>query len=114
MVIDVVVRQSASVCRSWFGIEKNTAVWGHVDIEYGMPIVKPGGRTTGDDEGEVNGVLSDAFMSCPLLKHECCYMTTEWTIISAMAGMEVSFVTPARTVLEWVKEETGLQVNFEV
>jgi hypothetical protein len=66
-----------------FGLLNCRAVGGHVDIEPGMSVVKPGGRTTGDMDGEVNGVLSDVFIVCPLLKHGCCYMTTEWTIISA-------------------------------
>jgi hypothetical protein len=133
-------------------------------------VIKPGGRTTGDVDGQVNGVLTDAFIDCPLLIHRCCYMTTEWTVITAhpyqtsmsapgdsgslvvarrpareeversteplrvvgllfgggrlrpqpqqhpraMAGMEVSFITPARKLIEWVKADTGMDVEFDI
>jgi hypothetical protein len=32
----------------------------------------------------------------------------------AMAGMEVSFVTPARTVLEWIHADCGMEVDFNI
>jgi hypothetical protein len=144
-----------------------------VDIAPGMMVIKPGGHTTGDVDGQVNGVLTDAFIDCPLLIHRCCYMTTEWTVITAhqyqtsmsapgdsgslvverrparenveripeplrvvgllfgggmrlqpphgvtyppraMAGMEVSFITPARKLIEWVKADTGMDVEFDI
>jgi hypothetical protein len=59
-----------------------TPVCGHVPITMGMNVVMSGGRTTREQPGMINGVLADAWTTCPLLKYPTCFETREYTIIS--------------------------------
>lgn len=140
-------------------------VHGHMAHFVNMPLVKPGGRTTGQMSATINGVLVDVWMTCPLLKYPTAFETREYAVIPEypctsgplteggdsgtifveatpstpvlsrrvvgllfggglrprprlnqppldMAGMEVTFLTPATRLLQWLKEDAGLILEF--
>lgn len=142
------------------------SVHGHVPVNINMELTKAPGRTTDTMDATVNGVLSDAWMTCPLLKYDVAFETREYACIATgssttplseggdsgslfvegtmhaklsprqvagllfggglrpkqklnsnvpprdMAGFEVTFMTPATRLLQWLKEDTGMDLEF--